>query len=71
MNGCEFCTDLRNIQPAKYIGYHKGIKEVAEFFEKAKAEKKFILETENAFEIVDKCPKCGHVFTEKDYDKYI
>ena len=32
-NGCDFCNDLRNVEPAKYI--HSEDKGLQEFLEKA------------------------------------
>ena len=65
---CDFCNDLRNIQPASYIG--GGSDEFKKWIEKARKEKKFILDLGDKFVIVDKCPKCGYEFTEEDYDSY-
>ena len=71
--GCCFCNDLRNIEPAKYIG--GGNKETKEFLDKAKAEKKFIhhydINGVTVMEVTDKCPNCGYEFTEEDYDSYL
>ena len=39
-NGCDFCNDLRNVEPAKYI--HSEDKGLQEFLEKADKNKKFI-----------------------------
>ena len=66
--GCDFCNDLRNIQPAKYIDsdnvhFQKWIKP-------AREQKKFILDLGDLLEIIDECPKCGYKFTEEDYDSY-
>ena len=66
--GCDFCNDLRNIEPASYIG--GGDEEFKKWIEKAREEKKFILDLGDEFAIVDKCPKCGYEFTEEDYDSY-
>ena len=66
--GCDFCTDLRNIEPAKYIG--GGDNEFKEWIRKAREQKKFILDLEDEFVIVDKCPVCGYEFIEADYDSY-
>ena len=38
--GCDFCNDLRNIEPAKYIGGGSG--SLQKFIEGAKKEKAFI-----------------------------
>ena len=70
--GCDFCNDLRNIEPAKYIGCNDN--EIKKLIDKAKEEKKFMChyKTEEGtyFWIVDKCPVCGYEFTEEDYDSY-
>ena len=70
--GCEYCNDLRYIEPAKYIG--GGDKELREFIEKAKEKKQFVHHYKKGngtiFEIIDKCPNCGYEFTEEDYDSY-
>ena len=68
MCGCEFCNDLRNIEPAKYID--SGDEEFKEWIKKAREQKKFVLELEDSFTIIDKCPECGYEFTEEDYDSY-
>ena len=72
-HGCEFCNDLRNIEPAKYIGCSD--KNLQEFIKEAEKEKKFIYhfkdENEAYLAVVNKCPKCGYEFTEDDYDSYI
>ena len=72
-SGCDYCNDLRNIEPAKYIG--GGNKKLKNFITKAHNNKKFISITRQRngvtfFEIVDKCPMCGREFTEEDYDNY-
>ena len=56
--GCEFCTDLRNIQPAKYLD--GGDEEFQKRIKEARKHKKFILELSDKFVIVDECPKCGY-----------
>lgn len=66
--GCDFCTDLRNIEPAKYIG--GGDEEFEKWIAKAREKKKFILDTKDEFIVVDECPVCGYRFTEEDYDNY-
>lgn len=67
--GCEFCNDLRNIEPAKYIS--GGDEDFQKWITKARDKKKFILETENELKIVNRCPKCGYKFTSEDYDNYL
>lgn len=71
-SGCDYCNDLRHVEPAKYIGGCD--KELKVFITKARENKKFISIKRNdegvLFEIVDKCPMCRHEFTEEDYDNY-
>ena len=71
--GCKFCNDLRNIEPAKYIG--GGDEDLQKFLKEAANNKQFIYHfTEGkdmVFAIVDKCPECGYEFTEEDYDSYL
>ena len=66
--GCGFCNDLRNIQPAKYFG--GGSEEFKEFIQKAHNQKKFILISKNRFVVVHECPVCGYKFDDEDYDSY-
>ena len=68
MIGCEFCRDLRNIQPASFIG--GGDEEFRKWIEEARKHKKFILNLRDKFVVVDECPMCGYEFTEEDYDSY-
>ena len=71
--GCNFCNDLRNIQPAKYVALATddvGDDEFRKVLNKAKEEKSFLLFKNNAVYIVDKCPFCGYKFTEEDYNSY-
>lgn len=72
MNKCKFCTDLRNIEPARYISCSDGD---PDWLIEAKKKKQFIYhyweKGEEYFIIVDKCPVCGHVFTEEEYDDYL
>lgn len=71
--GCMFCNDLRNIEPAKYIG--GGDKELQDFCKEADIKKQFIYHYKDGeymvFAIVNKCPECGYEFTEEDYNSYI
>lgn len=69
-HGCSFCTDLRNIEPAKYIS--GGSEQFQKFINRAKEQKKFIIYLGNVGKcgIVDRYPKCGYEFTEEDYDSY-
>lgn len=66
--GCEFCNDLRNIQPASYID--GGDETFKEWIEEARKQKKFILDLGDQFAVIDSCPKCDYKFTEEDYDSY-
>lgn len=70
--GCDFCNNLINIEPAKYIS--GGSDEIQNFLKKAKEDKKFILWEKEGNDcyltIVDKCPVCGYEFSEEDYDSY-
>lgn len=71
--GCDFCNDLRNIEPAKYIG--GGDDELQEFIRNACEKKRFIhhypVEDGTMFEIILECPACGYIFTSEDYDSYL
>jgi hypothetical protein len=71
--GCDFCNDLRNIEPAKYVG--GGDEKLKALINKAKEKKQFIGHYPMAdgvrFEVIDKCPICGYEFTEEDYDSYL
>ena len=68
INGCNFCNDLRHIEPAKYLG--GGDKEFKKWIAKAREQKKFILDLRDEFVIIDSCPECGYKFTDADYDSY-
>ena len=39
-----------------------------EFIFKAKEDKKFLLFSSDGVCVVNKCPECGYVFSEEDYD---
>ena len=69
---CDFCNDMRNIEPASYIG--DGDDEFKAFIKNAKNNKKFVyhydVDEGTMFEVVDKCHMCGYKFTEEDYDSY-
>lgn len=67
--GCDFCNDMRYIEPAGFISLVDD-EEAEQFFKDAHKRKKFVLETEEAFYEVDECPRCGYKFTEEDYDSY-
>lgn len=69
--GCEWCNNLINVQPARYIGASKDDTKFYEFIEKAKAEKQFIHIEDDMACIIHKCPVCGYEFTEEDYDSYL
>lgn len=70
--GCDFCNDLRNIEPANYIS--GGDEEIQEFLKRAREKKQFIHHYHMfggmVLRIVDKCPVCGYQFTEEDYASY-
>lgn len=75
--GCAFCNDLRNIQPAKYIALeHEERRDInaddefREFIAKAKEDKSFLMFAEDNVYVIKKCPRCGYVFSEEDYDSY-
>ena len=71
MSDCKFCTDLRNIEPASYISASGGD---PDWLLEAKKHKQFVYHYwdngNQYFVVVDKCPVCGHIFTEDDYDSY-
>lgn len=71
MSECKFCTDLRNIEPASYISASGGD---PDWLIEAKKHKQMIYHYWDSgnqyFVVVDRCPVCGHVFTEEDYDSY-
>ena len=69
--GCNFCDDIRNIEPAKFISCDGTDKEQVKFLEMAKKEKKFLWFADKYVAIVDECPVCGYKFTEDDYDDYV
>ena len=62
---CDFCSDLRNIEPAKDIDSTN--EDFQKWILKAREKKKFILKTKEKFYIVDECPVCGYKFTDEDY----
>lgn len=57
MHGCDFCNDLRNIEPAKYIG--GGDEEFKKWIKEARKKKKFILDLSDRLVMIDKCPFVG------------
>ena len=72
-NGCDYCNDLRCIEPAKYV-WCDDEETQAQILE-ARDNKQFIghfyedgLPSEDY--IMIGCPECGYVFTEEDYDSY-
>lgn len=68
--GCEFCNDIKNIKPAKYIDDVDVL--CRKWIDEAKDKKKFILyfSVIMPYVIINRCPKCGHIFTVEDYDNY-
>lgn len=66
---CNFCSDLRNIEPAKDISGED--ENFQKWINKARSKKKFILKTKEEFIVVNECPVCGYKFTEEDYDNYL
>lgn len=68
---CDFCEDLRNIEPASYLG--GGDEEFQSWIREMRKKKAFIWvrSTDDGYELsaVKKCPVCGHVFTEEEYDE--
>lgn len=69
---CDFCNDLRNIEPASYLG--GGDAEFQEWIKEKRKKKAFIMyhNIDDEFVeliVVEKCPVCGHVFTEEEYDE--
>ncbi len=73
--GCDYCNDLRNVEPARYISFSDADCEANKELRKLDKEKKFIhhfiYEGERIFEVVEKCPICEIVFTDEMYDNYI
>lgn len=67
--GCDFCCNWQNVGPAKYIAVIGDI-EFKTRMQQANKDKKFFLSTPWGSIIIDKCPKCGYVFTSEDYDNY-
>ena len=70
--GCKFCNDSKNIIPASYVSVQREDMEskAADFILHAKENKQFLLFAADNLFIIDKCPKCGYVFTEEDYNSY-
>ena len=74
--GCDWCNDLRYIEPANFIGLSDDEdEEIKQILEDAIKNKKFITHFHDEegnfwFGGVDKCPVCGYEFTEEDYDSY-
>ena len=60
---CDFCTDLRTCEPARYVSTADG--EDDDWLKKAKAEKKFLSPHYDekghldGFYVIDHCPICG------------
>lgn len=76
-NMCEWCSDLRNVEPAGYIGCNDP--EMEAWLKKEHEQKHFIFirkfeyqgEYYKVPEVILECPHCGHKFTEEDYDDYM
>lgn len=66
--GCDFCRDLRNIQPASYVD--GGDDEFQEWIKKCRECKAFIIMGKEFFTATHECPVCGKIFTDGDYDSY-
>lgn len=68
---CDFCEDLRNIEPASYLG--GGDEEFQSWIREMRKKKAFIWvrSADDGYELsaVEKCPVCGHVFTEEEYNE--
>lgn len=74
-NMCEWCSDLRNVEPAGYVGC--GDPEARAWLKEQHKQKHFLTfkwvegaEHPIPFVILE-CPYCHHKFTEKDYDDYM
>lgn len=68
--GCSWCSNVKNIQPAKYIDNLENEEDI-KMFEKLKEEKAFVhFVSPTIFEVVKQCPKCGYMLSKKDYDSY-
>lgn len=71
-HGCPFCNDMRNIEPASYVG--GGDDEFKNFIAKARENKQFVYHFyengESWIGVIEKCPVCGYEFTKEDYDNY-
>lgn len=70
--GCDYCHDLRNIEPASYVSSDDP--ELRKFIYKARAEKRFLhhftVDGEKYMQAIDSCPICGYRFTVEDYTSY-
>lgn len=72
---CEWCNDLRNVEPAKYIGFAGG--NDPDWLIDAKKRKAFLYFQKEAdgsttwYELIN-CPYCGQQFegNEELYDSY-
>ena len=72
---CAFCSDLRNIEPAHslWLGDEEG--NIEGWLQEARDNKNFVhvgnvVADSISFTVIDKCPVCGYVFTEEDYDQF-
>lgn len=74
MNGCEYCTDYRFIEPAKDVFVANEQDEIESWVKEAREKKQFLEAVFEdgfliGFNIVEDCPKCGYKFTEADYNE--
>lgn len=65
---CDFCSDIRIIEPAKDIFLKTQNKERLEWLKDKQDKKKMIMFVDGALLEVNYCPICGYKFTEEDYD---
>ena len=69
---CDYCEDDRFIEPAGNI--HSNDSDTNDILKQCHEEKKFfrihyLNGIVDSLEVVDRCPICGHLFTEEDYDR--
>ena len=75
MCGCDYCTDLRFIEPAKDVYVDDGKGNLVNWLKEAREKKRFIEAVFKdgvvyGFYVIDCCPKCFYKFTESDYNKF-